>query len=152
MATSREYAASITVSIAQLEQMRDAQNHAYLFGHWGDGTADKVGLTGALSGYSATVLGLLFVASTPTGVAAGITSLVAGLFSTVASDTGRILQNGVSYMTEMIRVLKPLTRYDLFQIRFPFLEFSLQDGTVIRFISGNGVIERAHSGSGWEIV
>lgn len=55
-------------------------------------------------------------------------------------------------MTEMIRVLRPLTRYDLFQIRFPFLEFSLQDGTVIRFISGNGVIERAHSGSGWEIV
>lgn len=152
MATSREYAASITVSFAQLEQMRDAQNYSYIHGHWGDGSANTVALTGALTGYSATILGLLFVTSTPAGIAVGVTSLVASLFATIGNDVGHVIQNGVSSMTEMIRVLRPLTRYDLFQIRFPFLEFSLQDGTVIRFISGNGVIERAHSGSGWEIV
>lgn len=86
MATSREYAASITVSFAQLEQMRDAQNYSYIHGHWGDGSANTVALTGALTGYSATILGLLFVTSTPAGIAVGVTSLVASLFATIGND------------------------------------------------------------------
>lgn len=152
MATSREYAASITVSASQLDQMRNAQNNASLYGHWGDGSADTVGLASVLGGVATTLLGLLFVTSSPVGIAAGIGALVAGLGSGVANDTGDVIDNGVKELTEMIPGLKALTRYDLFQIRFPFLEFTLQDGTVIRFISGKGVIERAHAGSGWEIV
>lgn len=152
MATSREYAASVTVSLSQLQQMRDAQNYSYVYGHWGDSSADTVALSGALGGISATILGLIFVTNTAAGVTVGVASLVASLFGGVGNDTGKVIQNGVSAMTEMARTLQPLTRYDLFQIRFPFLEFSLQNGTIIRFVSGKGVIERAHSGSGWEIV
>lgn len=51
MATSREYAASVTVSLSQLQQMRDAQNYSYVHGHWGDSSADTVALSGALGEY-----------------------------------------------------------------------------------------------------
>ncbi len=40
-------------------------------------------------------------------------------------------------------------RYDMLEIKFPFLEYTLSDGTVIRFVTGTGMPVRAH---GLEVV
>lgn len=137
MARSREYAATVTASPYQLLKMSEAQRVALESGNFRGGSANTAAIVAGLTGITATVLGLVFVASTPVGVAMGIASLASTLF---ASGTGSTVENvisdgiaGIDKINTQIALYGG--RYDLYQIKFPFLEYTLQDGTVIRFIS-----------------
>ncbi|WP_342419299.1 hypothetical protein [Paenibacillus sp. FSL H8-0168] len=153
MARSREYSATVTVSRKQLVKMSIAQDEVIKNGNFDNGRADTAALIAGLSGIGATVLGLIFIASTPVGVATGIASLASSLFSAgTGSKVNDYLQNGVNGMDRIVKtIIDNDLQYDLYQIKFPFLEYTLQDDTVIRFITGNGVILKAHSENGWEV-
>lgn len=153
MARSREYIATVTVSPYQLQKMSEAQRVALESGNFRGGSANAAAIIAGLTGIGATVLGLVFVTSTPVGVAVGITSLVTALFSAGTGSTVEdVIDNGVRGIDKINNQIALYGgRYDLYQIKFPFLEYILQDGTVLRFISGNGVVQKAHSGNGWEV-
>ncbi|MET3211379.1 UNVERIFIED_CONTAM: hypothetical protein ABIC26_004346 [Paenibacillus sp. PvR008] len=153
MARSREYAATVTVSRRQLTKMSIAQDEVIRSGNFESGETATATLIATLSGISATVLGLLFIASTPVGIATGIASLAASLFGAgMGSSVNEYLQNGVNGMDRITNtIIANDLQYDLYQIKFPFLEYTLEDDTVIRFITGNGVILKAHSENGWEV-
>ncbi|MFB5270009.1 hypothetical protein ACE41H_24950 [Paenibacillus enshidis] len=99
-------------------------------------------------------MALVFYTSTPIGVATGITSLAIALFGAgTGVKTETVIRDGINGMSTVANQITLYgSRYDRYQIRFPFLEYTLQDGSKIRFISGNGVVERAHTGNGWEIL
>ncbi|AUO06179.1 hypothetical protein NS115_18915 [Paenibacillus jamilae] len=153
MARSREYATTITASPYQLLKMSEAQRVALESGNFRGGSANTAAIVAGLSGITATVLGLIFVASTPVGVAMGIASLASSLFAAgTGSTVENVISNGIAGIDKINNQIALYgERYDLYQIKFPFLEYTLQDGTVIRFISGNGVVQKAHSGNGWEV-
>lgn len=154
MARTREYASTITVTADQLAQMRSAQRVVYRNGGFDTNHPDWNGLVTGLTGFGATILGLVFIASTPVGIAMGVTSIVASLFA--IGKTGEALESlikqGNDGMADGLEFFELNKRYDMLEIKFPFLEYSLSDGTVIRFVTGAGVPVRAHvAGSGWEI-
>ncbi|MDQ0496893.1 hypothetical protein [Paenibacillus brasilensis] len=153
MARSREYAATVTVSRNELVKMSIAQDEVIRNGGFDSGRTDVAALIAGLSGIGATILGLMFIASTPVGIATGIASLASSLLGAgTGSRVNDYLQDGVNGMNRIVNtIIDNDLQYDLYQIKFPFLEYTLQDDTVIRFITGNGVILKAHSENGWEV-
>ncbi|MDK8193152.1 hypothetical protein QP794_23980 [Paenibacillus sp. UMB7766-LJ446] len=154
MATSREYATSITVTPAELGKMIIAQQTVLDSGKFSTGAADKAAIIAGLGGISATVLGLIFIASAPVSIAAGVAGLAFSLYSYgTGGKMEDVLEYGISGMNKILSEINAYgSRYSQFQIKFPFLEYTMQDGTVLRFIQGQGVVERARSGGGWEII
>ena len=127
MARSREYAATITASPYQLLKMSEAQRVALESGNFRGGSANTAAIVAGLT---------------------GITLFASGTGQTVEN----VISNGIAGIDKINNQIALYGgRYDLYQIKFPFLEYTLQDGTVIRFISGNGVVQKAHSGNGWEV-
>ncbi|MCW3795406.1 hypothetical protein OM416_27750 [Paenibacillus sp. LS1] len=154
MATSREYATSVIVTRQELSKMILAQRTVLESGRFKTGVADKAAILAGLGGIGATVLGLIFVASAPVSIAAGVAGLSLSLFGIGAGGKMEdLLEYGIKGMTEILTDINAYgSRYSQYQLKFPFLEYTLQDGTVLRFVQGKGVVERARSGSGWEII
>lgn len=154
MATSREYATSVTVTRQELSKMILAQRTILESGRFKTGVADKAAIIAGLGSIGATVLGLIFIASAPVGIAAGVAGLSLSLFGIgLGGKMEDLLSYGINGMTDILTDITAYgNRYSQFQIKLPFLEYTLQDGTVLRFVQGRGVVERARSGGGWEII
>jgi len=145
---SREYAEDIMVSYSDLKKIQKAQKYMYRAGVHGYSDGQLANLLGSCS----TILGLAFVNSTPVGVAAGIVGLLSILGS--GSDKDTIINwmlVGYLEIGDMMDFLDENPRYDRLVIKFPFFEFT-QNGNTVRIITGRGVIQKAHTGHGWDIV
>ncbi|AET58099.1 hypothetical protein HPL003_06680 [Paenibacillus terrae HPL-003] len=113
--------------------MRSAQRVIYRNGGFQKNNPDYNLMVTGLAGIGATILGLIFVASTPVGIAAGVTSIVASLFAVGSSGKAleSLIQQGNDGMADGLEFFELNKRYDMLEIKFPFLEYTLSDGTVI---------------------
>ncbi|MBN8203902.1 hypothetical protein [Bacillus sp. NTK034] len=139
-----EYAAKITVSLSQIRNMQRAQQDIWTEGFKNNNYSKLQSLLGT----TATVLGLVFVASTPAGIVAGVTGLVVGLAPSAKNTLKNLVYNGYWEMGYLERFMEDNPKYDLMEVELPFIEYTV-DGKRIRFVTGRGVIKRVHSGSGW---
>lgn len=142
--TTKEYAQKVTVTLSQLRQMQRAQRNAYDAGIVKPDTNYLSKLLGSVAG----VLGLLFVTSTPAGVAAGVVGIVSSLSYSekeVLKDTVYSGYWNLGYMEDFM-VDNP--KYGMIEMELPFLEYNI-DGKRVRFISGKGIIVRVKTSGGW---
>lgn len=142
---AREYKDTLTVNLDQLVKMERAQRNIYDRGFV---SPSKVDLT-SLLGLSATVLGLVFIASTPVSVATAAVSLGT---SFVPPSEKKLLEGMVKtgyWDLGYARDLLADGYYDLLEMELPFIEYVV-NGQKLRLISGKNAVKRAHiKGSSW---
>ncbi|MBL4986945.1 hypothetical protein [Bacillus safensis] len=141
---SSEYAARVTLNLSQIRKMTSAQRNIF---DKGFNKKDYSKLKDAL-GTSATVLGLVFVTSTPAGVVAGVSGLITTLAPSARGTLKNLVYNGYWQMGYLEDFLTKNKKYDLIDVQLPFIEYKVK-GKRIRFVTGKGVVKRVHSKSGW---
>ncbi|MBR0579159.1 hypothetical protein P9F86_19080 [Bacillus altitudinis] len=141
---SSEYADRVTVDLDQVLNMQSAQRNVYKKAFQ---KKDYSNLKDAL-GASSTILGLLFIANTPTGVVTGVTGLLATIAPSAQAELDKLVKNGYYEMGDLQEFLHENKKYDLIDVQLPFIEYKV-NGKRIRFVTGTGVIKRVHSKSGW---
>ncbi|OLP63623.1 hypothetical protein BACPU_29850 [Bacillus pumilus] len=141
---SSQYAARVTLNLSQIRKMTSAQRNIF---DKGFDKKDYSKLKDAL-GTSATVLGLVFVTSTPAGVVAGVSGLLATLAPSARGTLKELVYNGYWQMGYLEDFLTKNKRYDLIDVQLPFIEYKVK-GKRIRFVTGKGVVKRVHSKTGW---
>ena len=146
MATT-EYIAAIQVTAAELAQMNKAQ----LIMLESIENRSTSGLESKLNGISLTagVIGLFAPGIYAT--ISGLVSATAGVISTYPSYNSllvTVMQNGCNSMGKIVSDLLAFSKYDLFELEFPFIDFKDKG---IRYVQGDGRIVRAHvkGGTGW---
>lgn len=142
---SIEYMGSVIVNLKQMEDMETAQRCMYDYGIKDKNTNLLANVLGPVS----SVLGLVFLSSTPMSVASAVVGLAATLSSGQENALKDVVYNGywqMGYNKDEIKLLN--NQFDLFEIEFPFLEYPDKN---IRFVQGKGRILRAHvrGGNGW---
>ncbi|MEK4397023.1 hypothetical protein [Bacillus sp. FSL K6-2860] len=141
---SSQYAARVTLNLSQIRKMTSAQRNIF---DKGFKKKDYSKLKDAL-GTSATVLGLVFVTSTPAGVVAGVSGLLATLAPSARGTLKQLVYDGYWHMGYLEDFLTKNKRYDLIDVQLPFIEYKVK-GKRIRFVTGKGVVKRVHSKTGW---
>ncbi|OUZ06698.1 hypothetical protein [Bacillus pumilus] len=141
---SSQYAARVTLNLSQIRKMTSAQRNIF---DKGFKKKDYSKLKDALGG-SATVLGLIFVTSTPAGVVAGVSGLLATLAPSAHGTLKQLVHDGYWEMGYLEDFLTKNKRYDLIDVQLPFIEYKVK-GKRIRFVTGKGVVKRVHSKTGW---
>lgn len=142
--TSKEYTQKVTVTLSQLRQMERAQRNAYDAGIVKPDTNNLSKLLGSVAG----VLGLLFVTSTPAGVAAGVVGLVTSLSYSQKEVLKDTVYSGYWNLGYMEDFMVDHPKYSMIEMELPFLEYNV-NGKRIRFISGKGIIVRVKTSGGW---
>ncbi|WP_432775130.1 hypothetical protein AAFJ72_18120 [Brevibacillus gelatini] len=142
---SREYSKNLTVTLAELKKIKKAQRAMYK-----NGLVKLEGNTlESILGTVSTILGLVFVTSTPTGIVAAITSLVASLGVSAKDALKDMVYTGYFSMDELIEFLEENPKYSKIQVEFPFIEYYV-DGRTIRFVSGEGLVKKVYKeNQGW---
>ncbi|MBG9942093.1 hypothetical protein ABE237_12365 [Brevibacillus formosus] len=141
---AREYAAKLTVNLDQLRKIERAQREVYDKGLVKPSDTKLLTALGAV----ASVLGLVFVASTPAGVVAGVTGIVASITPSAKDALESMVKAGYWELGYMEDYLVDNPRFNRMEIELPFIEYNV-NGETIRFITGKGIILRVHNGSGW---
>ncbi|UYZ12661.1 hypothetical protein A6764_17900 [Brevibacillus sp. WF146] len=144
---SREYADTIIVNLDQIRKIERAQREMYDSGLVRLDSNRLMSVLGTVS----SVLGLAFVTSTPAGIVAGITGILASITPSAKDILEQMVYKGYWELGYMEDFLVDNPQYDRMEIELPFIEFDV-NGKVIRFISGKGIIKRVHSKSGWIVV
>ncbi|WP_068792547.1 hypothetical protein [Brevibacillus laterosporus] len=141
---SKEYADTVIVNLSQVRKIRRAQREIY------DSGFDKPDDNRLLSvlGSAASVLGLIFVTSTPVGILAGITGILSSITPNAREALESMVQKGEWNLGYMEDFLDDYPEYDRMEIELPFIEFNV-NGKKIRFVSGKGNVLRVHSRGGW---
>ncbi|MFB5268614.1 hypothetical protein ACE41H_17775 [Paenibacillus enshidis] len=151
MAFSREYAAKVILTEEQFRQTMRAQYTMYNNFDKNLSTNKWVDVLNPFLG----VLGLVFTNvprfGTPIGIATGIVSLLTELVPDEEGDLEDMVKGGYWEFGYIDDFFSRNPRYDRLEIRFPFLEYE-SGGVPVRFVTGRGLVTRAHSGSGWEIL
>lgn len=142
--TSKEYTEKIIVNLDQLRKIQRAQRVVY------DKGIVKLSSNELLTGLGAvaTVLGLIFVASTPAGVLAGVTGIVSGMSYSQKNVLQTTVYNGYWQLGYMDDFMVDNPQYSLIEIELPFLEYNV-NGSRVRFVSGKGLITRVRTSGGW---
>lgn len=141
---SREYSEDLTVTLSQLKKIQKAQRAMYK-----NGLVKLEGTTlESVLGSVATILGLAFVTSTPAGIVAGITSLVASLGVSAKDALKDMVYTGYFSMEDLTDFFEENPEYDMIKVEFPFIEYYV-GGKTIRFVSGEGLVKKAHNEDGW---
>ncbi|MGZ9869904.1 hypothetical protein ACU3L3_15960 [Priestia endophytica] len=141
---SKEYAARVTLNLNQVRKMQTAQRNIYDQGFKNNNYSKLKDLLST----SATVLGLIFVTSTPAGIVAGVSGLVASLAPSAKSTLQGLVYEGYWQMGYLEDYLADHPKYDQLDVLLPFIEYTV-DGKRIRFVTGKGVVKRVHSKTGW---
>lgn len=100
-------------------------------------------------GGAASILSLVFAASTPASLALGITSVATSLMGT--SERAAVINMarvGLEYLNEVEDFMDANPRYDQVKVNLPFLDYTDKN---VRFVAGTGNITAVHSGNGWII-
>lgn len=142
--SSREYMGSITVNLSQAKQIATAQRETYAKGLV---KLSSNSLATAL-GTVATVLGLIFVTSTPAGVVAGVTGILSALLPNAEDDLRAMVADGNDGLQNIITFLEKNPKYTSVEMKLPFIEYVV-DGRTIRFVTGKGYPVRVRTSSGW---
>ena len=143
---AKEYSSKVTVNLDKILNMQIAQRETYEKGLVKYNNQALIGALGPVS----SVLGILFIQSTPVSVATAI----GGLISTVLSPSLKemlkeMVYNGYYHMGEIVSFLKNNSKYDLCEVDFPFIEYTV-DGKIIRWVTGKGRVTKIHvKGGGW---
>lgn len=143
---AKEYIGPIQVTVTELAKMNQAQLKMLEAVNAGSTS----NLQSALNALSLTVgvIGLFL----PGGLAtvAGLvsaTSGVIGSYEVNKTTLASMMQNGCNSMGSIVGEIIDLTKYDIFEIEFPFIEFT---NPYVRYVSGIGQVVRAHvKGGGW---
>lgn len=146
---AREYADNVLANISQLRKIQKFEEAVF---DYVTGDLDEDELSTSLAVVS-TVLSV-FLCST----VAGAVSMCANLFSIALSGSDKrtvqnMIQKGYMDIGRKISFLEDNPQYDRVDVKFPFIEYTV-DGKQIRFVSGNGVIQRCHgtNSGGWTLV
>lgn len=142
MAKRKEYIKNLTASHETLLKMQDVQLEAY---DYINGDTSYENFITALGAFS-TVLGLVFITSTPVGVAAGITGIITSISSSEKQTLLGLIDDGIRGIARLSKFLRENQEYDLLKANFPFLEFIIEE---ISFIQGEPELTAVHGSGGW---
>lgn len=140
----REYSENVIFSLSQIRETQAAQK-AIL--DEGFGANSETRLKTAL-GLGITILGLIFVTSTPAGVATIVLGLITTLSASRKEGLEKLVNDGYSGISYWETWMQSRTQYSQIEVEFPFIEYTV-DGSTIRFITGDGVLKRVRTSSGW---
>ncbi len=143
-----EYADTIIVTLDSLRKVQRAQRVTYDSGIVSPNESKLIEALGPV----ASILGLVFIKSTPAGLAAGVISL----FSTMLLPSDKSILKAQVYegywqLGYMIDFMEDNPKYDKIEILLPFIEYTVNSGP-LRFITGRGVIKKAHTSAGWIVL
>ncbi|MDU0329862.1 hypothetical protein RW092_06530 [Paenibacillus sp. 3LSP] len=142
---AREYASEVTVSLSQIRDIVRAQRLVIDKGIIKPSNNDLMSGLGAV----ATILGLIFVQSTPVGVVAGVVGVLSLMSPSEEEAFKGLLEAGYSELANLEYFLVDNPKYDLIRVKLPFLEYTV-DGERIRFVTGKGVVTALHiKGGNW---
>ncbi|MDU7476904.1 MAG: hypothetical protein E7L01_26705 [Paenibacillus macerans] len=142
---AREYASEVTVSLSQIRDIVRAQRLVIDKGIIKPSNNDLMSGLGAV----ATILGLIFVQSTPVGVVAGVVGVLSLMAPSEEEAFKGLLEAGYSELANLEYFLVDNPKYDLIRVKLPFLEYTV-DGERIRFVTGKGVVTALHiKGGNW---
>lgn len=148
MITVTEYFATFQVTSSEFAKMNSSQLKM-LDRMNGGSTANLQSALNALS-LTAGVIGLFLTAGAAT--VAGLvsaTSGVAGSLSSYDKAVANLMQAGCNSMGILVGDLQDLTKYDIFEISGPFIDFK-NDFKYIRYVQGSVKVVSAHvKGGGW---
>ncbi|MCR8845312.1 hypothetical protein NQ117_16640 [Paenibacillus sp. SC116] len=146
MAFTKEYAKKVILSLDEVRKAKQAQTAMYEHG-FKKPNGDKLA---QLVGASATILGLVFIASTSVGVAAGIAGILALLAPNEKAALESMINTGYKELDKIETFLETNTKYSHVEVNLPFIEYERQG---IRFVTGKGVVTRVKAkNGGWVIM
>lgn len=155
VASSREYYAKIRVKKGDISKIKSVQ---YAVITNGLGQQDESSLANSLNAINcgATLLGLVFVASTPIGIASAVIGIVSGLGSSGISNLEDLLNKGYIQLDQMLLFMNANPQYDMIEINLPFLEYKSTSGEVLRLCEATSskawAITATHTSGGWQYV
>lgn len=141
MAFAKEYAATLTLNKDQVSKIAIAQRHIYDAGIVNPNSNRLASLLSSV----ASVLGLAFVASTPVGLATGVTALVAGMLPNEKGILESMVKEGYWQLGYVEDFFRASNDYDLIQVQMPFIEY---ETAKVRFVTGKCVIKKIHKKNG----
>lgn len=142
--SSREYMGNITFNKTQLQNMMKAQRITYDSGLVSLSSNRMITALSPLS----TVLGLLFVTSTPAGIAAGVAGIYTGLLSNTRETLKSLVMTGYWEMDYYEDLFNKYPQYTSIEAKVRFIEYVV-DGKTIRWITGKGYPLRIKTSNGW---
>jgi hypothetical protein len=150
MVNPSDYLSTISVTSKQLTSMAAAQSRMYdrlSLRTTNSQLQDQLGAISLITGVIT-----LFAASTIVGVVSAVSGISSMITSQERTTLNSVLNNGIRGLAKLADSTLTLTKYDLFEIQFPFLDYKTS-GNIIRFVQGDGVIQRAHvKGGGWVVI
>ncbi|MGV7114915.1 hypothetical protein [Paenibacillus kyungheensis] len=145
---AREYKAKLTMNREQMYKAARAQTEIYNRGF-------VEGNSGALAtalGSVATILGLVFVTSTPAGIAAGTIGLLTVMSPSARSILDVQVSQGYQELMRRVYFFDDFPNYDLLEVEFVFFEDVIK-GKTIRYVTSSyegSRVTRAHiKNKGW---
>ncbi|WP_106768755.1 hypothetical protein [Paenibacillus faecalis] len=145
---TREFKKTLTLTYDQAKKIKQAQKDMYDSGIVNPNTNRLTTLLSA----AGSILGLVFVSSTPASVAAGVVSLSAGLVGNERAILDKMVKNGNWYLDDVIALFERNPHYKMVEIEFPFIEYKRHGKLLAQFITGQGRLIRINTGSGWLIM
>ena len=106
---------------------------------------------------------LLGVYSTGLGIIAGyFANPIVGIATTAVTlapyftiNEKAVLQsevsNGTNWLNQQVRWMDANPKYDQIEIKYPYIQYGLSDGSYIRFCTGLGVVTSVHGSGGWVV-
>ncbi|MGW8444406.1 hypothetical protein ACWGXJ_26225 [Paenibacillus sp. S33] len=90
-------------------------------------------------------LSLIFAASTPASLAAGVTSLLLGMVPSEKDALEHMVKDGYWALGYLEDFFSDSPDYDMIEVKVPFIEYETAN---VRFVTGNCVIKRVHKKGG----
>lgn len=133
MSRRSEYTSILTVSKNELEQMMYAQVQVYDFIDEKINSSQLINALGPVS----TILGLIFIQSTPVGVAAAVGSIISGITFNEKEMIKAEIDAGLRGLVRLHQSISQNPNIQLAQVKLPFLEFIDYN---FRVVTGDGLI------------
>lgn len=142
---TKEYATKLIFNLASARQAEQAQRAIYDSGIVSPNQNTLATKLSPLAG----ILSFVFMRYPAVALAAGVISIVSGMIESEKDVLENLVYAGDRGLLSVIDFLAANPGYDSLEVNLPFIEYVTEG---VRFVTGNGVVTRVHSGSGWIVL